>query len=170
VPTSRYSYSGMGFGGTSYTCTLLRYGRGCLPLQIRESRYCPISGAGRPPQLLLCTILTQLKHPFSASDVVRVGVSDSSPAVSGGAFSSHLRKSRRNFSRKINFVVPATHFYINSGQDGRRRQIKTRSATGRDSAQNGEKSPKKNFSQDGFNRRSTHVRSSSIRSEMEQKP
>ena len=41
-------------------CTLFRHGRGCLPLEMREFRYCPISGAGRPPRLHIYTILTHL--------------------------------------------------------------------------------------------------------------
>jgi len=48
--------------------------KGCFLHGIEESRYCPISRAGRPPRLCIDTASRHLTHPFDTSNVVHVGV------------------------------------------------------------------------------------------------
>ena len=92
VPTSRYSYPGMGFGDTFACCTPLSHGRKrCFLRGIRESRYCPINRAGRPPRLIINTVSGYLTHPFGASNVVRVVFVGFIPALKHGAFSLTFR-------------------------------------------------------------------------------
>jgi len=48
--------------------------KGCFLHGIGESRYCPVSRAGRPPRLCIDTASRHLTHPFDTSNVVHVGV------------------------------------------------------------------------------------------------
>jgi hypothetical protein len=88
VPTSRYSYAGMGFRDTCLPYLVFRHRKGYFLLGIGESRYCPISRAGVPPRIYRRTATGYLKHPFSTSNTVcGEGVGFIS-ALNDGAFSS----------------------------------------------------------------------------------
>ena len=79
--------------------TLFRHGRGCLPFESRESRYCPIRRADRPSRLTDSRITTHLKQPDRCSYLVSRTVGFI-PALKREAFSSILRK---NVSRTEGF-------------------------------------------------------------------
>ena len=93
VPTSRYSYPGMGFGDTFADCTPCSGTEGgVLLLGIGESRYCPIRWAGVPPGIPVDTVFDYLKQPFRVSNIVCGEVVGFIPALKHGAFFLNLRK------------------------------------------------------------------------------
>ena len=92
VPTSRYSYPGMGFRDTCLPYPVFRHRKGYFLLGIGESRYCPISRAGVPPRIHDRMATGYLKHPFSTSNTVCSEGVGFIPALNDGAFSSILRK------------------------------------------------------------------------------
>jgi len=98
------------------------HGRGCLPLGIGESRYCPIRWADRPPQVVVSMTHTELKHPTDISNTSCGTVVGFIPvprsrrrlvcqqialrfatALKREAFSSILRKRRR---KRIQLLFP----------------------------------------------------------------
>ena len=95
VPTSRYSYAGMGVRDTFADCTPCATNRkGCFLRGLGESRYCPINRAGRPPRLTVNTMTYYLTHPFGVPNVVGDRDVGFIPALKHGAFSSTSRNRR----------------------------------------------------------------------------
>ena len=75
--------------------------KGCFLHEIGETRYCSISGAGRPPRLGDGTVSRYLKHPLGTSNVVHRGFVGFIPALKREAFSLIFRNAAENMRATV---------------------------------------------------------------------